>query len=329
MNKRWLEIEPGCDEHLHAIDRLMHTSLNASVSSTSVLFEAVVSWAYLKYGAPEETVPSNTLAPLIDQDELSDDELCQLSQHIVTKIGEKSIRHDLMVGRIIVENARRFIMSNATITKISISEIQPCHERMKQILTKYSNKCNYERSGDTYMHDLLRSKLNPSLNAILLPGHTPYEFIASEYNDDANDLVRPHIEMAPSTKCGNINWDDNGDVDAFHFCVGLLREMIDGLDCKIFTNASISRNLKTNVPHFFSTTRTFDLGGGKAYGVVFSGTIFFSSNELPILTTLVHYVQACHEAGFPAVMDLYTALFSPESLPASSPFNTYLDIVQD
>ena len=65
---------------------------------------------------------------------------------------------------------------------------------------------------------------------------------------------------------------------------------------------------------------------GVTYGYVYQNKLYLPpKSDTPLLDFLVQYIGVCFASGLKSVVDIYTALFSPNSLSASSAFNVLLE----
>lgn len=205
---------------------------------------------------------------------------------------------------------------------VNTSELQ----RLKYILGFLAKKCTYERTGDVYIHTLLRSKLYAYRQALLCDNQTPYDNIAEQYVRQANDLVRPFIDTDPDVKFEQVQWNNAGDLDGFHFLAGVLREALDGVHCPLYVNTAIVRAplLSGDQPYLFCISAHFHVPGGLMFGYGVGRQLFYAPPEtLSHLLVLHHFIFAARTSECPpALADLCQACVDPGNLSSSSPLHT-------
>lgn len=262
-----------------------------------------------------------------DDEDVSEQSMILLYRYILKPRAETEDNINNVLGTIIKIHAKRAITDKYTFIQLDSGIEEEVRERFKKIVFNYANKCTYERSGDVYIHLLLRGKLRSQVSALIPSGHQPYDAISEEYNSDANNLVRPYIEIPPSRKILDVKWEHGLDVDGFHFIVGLLREIMDGMDCIIHVNSHICHCFcEPKVPHLVLFSMDFDVGIGVAYGFVYENNLYLPpKSATPLLDFFILYISKCFSSGLEPVKDIHSALFSPNSLSASSAFNVLLE----
>lgn len=223
-------------------------------------------------------------------------------------------------------------MCKEEIVTLPVSHLEPINnrdviQRFRMIIANYAEKCTYERSGDIYIHLLLRSKLSSFKNAVTIT--TPYDSISDEYGDAANELVRPFIETSPGVKEKAIKWNGKTDIEDFHFVVSLIREMCDGNEVNICINSFLTQVLDNEVPHLFTFTSDYECIMGKVYGFYHNLRLYIpkKGSESPLTDCLIHFILKASEYS-EAISQLKTALFDPNQLPATSPYSSLLNVSQ-
>lgn len=316
-----------------ARDKILDHVLYTEHMTVNCMKECIASVAFLSVYNNDWPISSwplasdiNTIIDMEDE-EMTDKHILALYKYILKPRAEAQSNINFAYGTIVKAHARRTIS-----TKYEVVQLSPCTDedaklRFKKIVCNYSNKCTYERSGDVYIHLLLRGKLKSYVNALIPSGHQPYDAISEDYGDAANDLVRPYIEAPPATKFIMVKWDAKMDMDGFHFIVGLLREMLDGLKSVIRINSQVCYCAQSpDVPQLVAFSMDFDIGLGVTYGYVYQNKLYLPpKSDTPLLDFLVQYIRVCFASGLKSVVDIYTALFSPNSLSASSAFNVLLE----
>jgi len=263
---------------------------------------------------------------IIDKDTYTADDAALLYKHILRPKAEAHTNIDNALGSILKYHSIQHILSTYDVVQLDIHTVQLERDRFKQIVSAYANKCTYERSGDTYIHLLLKGKLKSYKNALLSNNTPPYDAISQEYGDSANTLVRPYIETPPSAKILHVKWHDSMDLDGFHFVTGLLRELLDGLNCTIHINTHICHCSSPDIPYLFACTLDFDVGFGSSYGYIYKHKMHLPpKSDAPLTDFFLGYLAACSHARIQAVADMHTALYNPNALAASSPFNVLLE----
>jgi hypothetical protein len=192
--------------------------------------------------------------------------------------------------------------------------------RVQQMLRMLAKKCTYERSGDVYIHTLLRSKLQAFRQTLLCTKEPPYDAISAQYGSSANELVRPYIDMDPEMKSQHVEWDNTLDLDGFQFVVGVLREALDGCKCTILCNAEIVNGLSLDVPYFFVISEFMDLGIGTVFGYGIREHLYIAPKENPHLNTIFAFISSALHHTVPSISDFRQACVDPSLLAASSPF---------
>jgi len=330
--------EDECDQARTII--LQHVLYTKTIS-TECIKECITSHAFLMlYKGKDES--NSALWPVTvwpqwkdieavvnseDDEEISHGEMIKLYRYILKPRVESDENQNNVLGTIIKVHAKQAISKKYEFIQLDAGIEEDVQERFKKIMFNYANKCTYERSGDVYIHLLLRGKLNSRVNALIPSGNQPYDAISNEYKNSANDLVRPYIETPPSRKILDVKWEQSIDVDGFHFIVGLLREIIDGLACIVHVNSHICHCVcEPKVPHFVLFSMDFDIGIGVAYGFVYEDQMYLPpKSATPLLDFFILYISKCFASGLQDVKDIHSALFSPNSLSASSAFNVLLE----
>lgn len=199
------------------------------------------------------------------------------------------------------------------------------HGRLRLICCKFAEKCTYERTGDSFIHGVLRSKL-PAWSCALLPFNTPgYDAIAEEFPDTANDLVRPFFETQPTTQCTTFDWDNDFSVGFLYFIAGVLRECLDFSDVPVFSNTDIPRGIRKGDPFIFSVDSTITIcKDGDMAGVFHESclnTVLFGTR--PVTTILYYYLKACTSSSNKNLREgcsqVLLALSDPESMSSRNP----------
>lgn len=307
-----------------------------SVASDAFRNELVTCWAYLSMlskstdGSVNAILEysSDNIKPLLDMEQpVTEENRETLQRYIISISIESQELYFNVIGFLIQNECKTQITDCYNIQQLVFDDTDESREiikRMKRIFYVYAEKCTYERTGDVYIHYLLRSKLSAWRNAILNETNTPYEMITDEFGQTANAIVRPFIEQSPGTKIASIEWNDCTAIDSFHFIVGLLRELIDGYDGKILVNSEIAKEISHNMPEFFVCSSDFDLGVGTTYGFKTKTQLFLAPAKEPLLGTLFTYISTCVEIGKTPLSELFVAIKTPGLLSASSAFNSFL-----
>lgn len=251
------------------------------------------------------------------------DALATLERFAISPHADKSDLFMTVVGSIYS------IHCKTKLNRVTVQYLEPITDkdvirRFRIIVKNYAAKCTYERSGDAYIHYLLRSKLTSARNCTTMS--TPYDSISDQYGDGANDLVRPYIEVSPGVKEQNVHWGDTIVIDDFHFIVSLIRELCDGCSIPIGINSSLTQYLHRVCPTLFCFTSDYEDIMGKTYGFCSDGYLFVpaKADPRPLLTCLIWFVTRASQQ-LDAVQELHTALYRPEELGATSPFSVLLE----
>lgn len=205
--------------------------------------------------------------------------------------------------------------------------------RLRRVLEHCSGRCTYERSGDKYVHDALRSKLDAWRSALMPLTMTPYDEFAEQYADAANATGRNVIETDTDTKFLNVKWSSMSDTAGFHFLVGVLRETLDGVETRVLSNANVSKcaaehgcvsqkcprcqnngNKSSHEPTFVVFDAGFDIGTGQSFGVHCGEHILLPSGN-PHLTAIWTFLLLL---SAPSAKALITACVSPHDIPPTS-----------
>lgn len=200
--------------------------------------------------------------------------------------------------------------------------------RLRYLLTAFAGTCTYERTGDTYIHGLLRSKLK-AWRVVLLPmGQTPYDDISSEYKEQANDLVRPHFEEQASEKIAKVEWGQNRCADNIHLLAGIMREVLDCDKFPVYSNTDICIGLERKEPFMFSTDSSIlDFGLGTVFGISCGSNLqVLGSSECMPLDILGSYILLrCRGKCSKALKDFGTAILVPADLPSDSSLYSHVN----
>lgn len=200
--------------------------------------------------------------------------------------------------------------------------------RMRYFMYHFAKKCTYERTGDSFIHTVLRSKLS-AWRAVLLPfGETPYDAIADQFKSEANDVVRPLFDVQPLQRIETTEWKNNRDRDLVHFVAGLAREALDYDHFPVFSNTDITVGMFSDRPFMFTLdSALLDIGTGCLSGVGVGSCLYvIGETKCLALDTLRLYLLICgglfgggsslHQ-GF---SDICAAIRTREKLPATNPF---------
>lgn len=245
-----------------------------------------------------------------------------ICRYIHTPGNDKHGRFNNIIGIVIGYLCRKTLTTefSRSINNLSYDSTSDGLLRMRHMLSVLSQKCTYERTGDIYIHTLLKSKLPTYISSLIVNTGTPYDAISKYYDSDANDLVRPFMNTDPDVKFDNVQWQSTTDLDGFHFLVGLLREFLDGCDCTLLYNHTIARGLRLSRPYFFVMSNYFHLENGVCFGYGVGNKLWIAPQQDPHLLTIHGFLTAHKGKQIPSLTDFYSACFSPDSLPSSSPF---------
>jgi hypothetical protein len=163
--------------------------------------------------------------------------------------------------------------------------------RIQHILCKWAPICKYERTGDAYIHNLLRTKLTLDRQVLIPHKIAPYDAIADQYGLSANDQFRSHIDMQPDSKLLQVQWEDRSDTDGFLFLLGVLFENLDGVPIAILCNGDIPRSVQQSTPFFFILSEHCNLGVGRVFGVGKGTQLYVASAEHPHTSSIYLYLQ--------------------------------------
>jgi hypothetical protein len=158
-------------------------------------------------------------------------------------------------------------------------------------LCKWAPICKYERTGDAYIHNLLRTKLTLDRQVLIPHKIAPYDAIADQYGLSANDQFRSHIDMQPDSKLLQVQWEDRSDTDGFLFLLGVLFENLDGVPIAILCNGDIPRSVQQSTPFFFILSEHCNLGVGRVFGVGKGTQLYVASAEHPHTSSIYLYLQ--------------------------------------
>lgn len=202
--------------------------------------------------------------------------------------------------------------------------------RIRYLAITYSRKCTYERTGDKYIHGLLRSKLH-CWRAMLLPiTETPYDSVSDQFGADANDIVRPFFEIQPSTRMDNTTWTDNRDRDFIHFLVGVVREIIDFNEFPVYSNLDIMIGIASKKPFMFTIDSSLlDLGIGSCAGVGFDGNLHILSGSKCFALDIIWLFVSLSAPGCKSLSDLRCALDTPDLLDTHSTFYAFVEDLKE
>lgn len=93
---------------------------------------------------------------------------------------------------------RRDVLS-ATVPRVSDGAAAPAapdhRRRLAALLARYGAECQFKRTADRYLHLCVRALLPPWAACPLSPEDTPFPLAARMLGDQANDTLRPLIEM--------------------------------------------------------------------------------------------------------------------------------------
>lgn len=198
--------------------------------------------------------------------------------------------------------------------------------RLRYLAITYSRKCTYERTGDKYIHGLLRSKLHCWRTMLLPVSQTPYDSISEQFGPDANDIVRPFFEVQPSTRMDNTTWTGNRDRDFLHFLVGVIREILDFNDFVIYSNLDIMIGIMSKEPFMFTIDSSLlDLGIGSCAGVGFDGTLHILSGSKCFALDVIWLFVSLSAPRCESLSDLRRALDTPDLLDTHSMFYPFVE----
>jgi len=321
------------EEIERAIIQLRLSFVCFDIPSDNIRDEIIICWCYLQTRlCTKEMLKSYRYANLAikeicAKEIISEEEVTILQRFLITLGVETNILYRLALGTMIVHESNVYIKQKYTIDQLvfdDTDENRQIIQRFKKILNVYSEKCTYERTGDIYIHMLLRSKLSAWRNALLNDEITPYDMITDQYGGIANTIVRPFIEQSPATKMAGVSWKDTANIDSFHFVLGLVRELLDGYQGTILVNTAISRDVQSKLPELFVCSSDFDLGFGHTYGFRYENKLHLAPVYEPLIGTLLFYIERRVLMGDVALESFLTAIKTPGLLPASSPFNSFV-----
>jgi len=275
----------------------------------------------------ENTIELNVLDKLILETEKSGKyDKCiwqkeEIYNYILTMGYDKQPRFNTVLGCVLSSLIVSYIEKNMTFNLYnSVDTYDSEKQRMKSLLRALSKKCTYERTGDVYIHCLLKSKLYAHKKTLLGTKDTPYDAISAQYESDANELVRPYMDTDPDSKIQEVKWNSTSDLDGFQFVVGILREALDGFACRILCNTDIAQGILLEQPYFFVISEHLNLGVGSVFGYGIRNQLYIAPHEQPHLNTIYSFLSSPLHISTHSLVEFRTACNTPELLSASSPY---------
>ena len=192
----------------------------------------------------------------------------------------------------------------------------------------------YERTGDLYLHELMRGKLSCARQSTLAWRETPMKKLPQQYGPTTNDLVRPFIEKNAADQLAETNWKIVDSTDILVLLATLLREQIDGLPLFVLANDHIPRSeskLLKRVPHLFTVNGAVLPLLDSDYGVVFRKTLYVINRQQPyaMLKLIMFYVHKLSEVfdsdsesaeSARRLRQFVSAIADPTSISTNNPF---------
>lgn len=233
---------------------------------------------------------------------------------------------DRTVGSVVAAIQAEFLSSVNIDTVEGGPDAELC--RLRYLLTTFAAKCTYEKSGDVYIHTLLRSKLS-AWRATLLPFQcTPYDAISDQFGDDANDVVRPFFETQAGTRMTDTTWKHSRDRDLVHFLSGILKETFDYDDFPVYSNTDIAVGVTTTKPFMFTIDSSIlDLGCGTTAGVG-EGTKLLCLGDtacLPLDVVRLYFSVCSLRSASNPFQDTLHAFTAPDTLSTESKFHPLIE----
>lgn len=194
--------------------------------------------------------------------------------------------------------------------------------------------CRYERTGDLYLHELMRGKLSPARQAVLAWRETPLKKLPQQFGPTTNELVRPFIEKNAADQLAQTNWKIVDSTDILVLIATLLREQIDGLPLFVLANDHIARSESHSLRKL---PQLFTVNGGvlpfldSDYGVVYQKKLFVVDRTKPyaMLKLILFYIHKLSDA-FDAdsesaesarrLRQFLCAITDPTSISTNNPF---------
>ena len=296
--------------------------------SVPVIKEHLSMWAFLsRTSNTDDSIAMHELDKLISESKKTGKyDKCiwqknEIYNYIVTLGYDKQPRFNNVMGCVLSSLIASYINDNIVFDAYdSMDTHESSRQRMKSLLRALSKKCTYERTGDVYIHCLLKSKLYAHIKTLLGTNNTPYDAIAAQYESDANELVRPYMDTDPDSKIQDVQWNNTSDLDGFQFVVGILREALDGFNCTILCNTDIAKGVLLDHPYFFVISEHLNLGVGSVFGYGIRNKLYIAPHDQPHLNTIYSFLSSPLHLSTHSLVEFRTACNNPELLSASSPY---------
>jgi len=209
--------------------------------------------------------------------------------------------------------------------------------QLYNVLYKVALGCSFERRGDVYLHQVLKTKLQAARKCCLGWLETPLQELPLQYEDNTNKLVRNFIETSASETLDNVNIEHVKDSDIFVLLVSIIQEIIDGVDIFCLVNDDVVRHQNINtdslvIPQPIVLTAEFqpELFEGVYVGYVYNNVIYTCrSPKYQLLHVLLQWLEhMTKELGSSesakSLSEFIEVVVDPDRVVSSNPFSKYL-----
>jgi hypothetical protein len=287
---------------------------------------------------PSAALPSETVAELLDQGLFDYETTERVKYNCITAGTQLSPEWlKLCLGHTLAVQSTQ-VLDTYDIRFNLTSHSESAVVQLYTVFQKLAQSCSFERRGDTYLHQVLKSKLMPARKSALGWLEPPLKTLPDQYTDDTNKLVRKYIDVTAAQVLDTTHIETAIDADTFILLVSLLQETIDGIRLHCLINDDIVRhgNLpdqSEHIPHPIVLTHEFqsEKTSSVTLGYVWNNTLYTcrtgSYRLLHIILQWMEKTVAVLGSDSEAAHSLSSLLevcVDPDRVLSSNPFSKFI-----